>query len=92
MMRKAAAISDAGMLKAKDVIRPRMREADASTEMIIATLVRGANGKPETDLASLFALRRARLRVTFAGPRTSSSRVHRSISNSAACVTAIRLH
>lgn len=53
MMREAAAISDAGMLKAKEVIRPGMREADASAE-IIATLVRGANGKPGTDLAGFF--------------------------------------
>ncbi|MET4316054.1 Xaa-Pro peptidase family protein [Bradyrhizobium sp. RT4b] len=53
MMREAAAISDAGMLKAKEVIRPGLREADAAAE-IIATLVRGANGKPGTDLASFF--------------------------------------
>lgn len=53
MMREAAAISDAGMLKGKDVIRPRVREADASAE-IIATLARGANGKPGTGLASFF--------------------------------------
>lgn len=53
MMREAAAISDAGMLRAKDVIRPGVREADASAE-IIATLVRGANDKPGTDIASFF--------------------------------------
>ncbi|WOH75645.1 Xaa-Pro peptidase family protein [Bradyrhizobium sp. NDS-1] len=53
MMREAAAISDAGMLKAKEVIRPGLREADAAAE-IIATLVRGANGKPGTDIASFF--------------------------------------
>ncbi|MGY3424331.1 ectoine hydrolase [Bradyrhizobium sp. F1.13.4] len=53
MMREAAAISDAGMLKAKEVIQPGLREADAAAE-IIATLVRGANGKPGTDLASFF--------------------------------------
>lgn len=53
MMREAAAISDAGMLKAKEIIRPGVREADASAE-IIATLVRGANGKPGTDIASFF--------------------------------------
>lgn len=53
LMREAAAISDAGMLTAKDVIRPGVREADASAE-IIATLVRGANGKPGTDTASFF--------------------------------------
>ncbi|MGY2933080.1 ectoine hydrolase [Bradyrhizobium sp. GM6.1] len=65
MMREAAAISDAGMLKAKDVIRPGTREADASAE-IIATLVRGANGKPGTDVASFFLC---------ATPRTSTCHI-----------------
>lgn len=53
LMREAAAISDAGMLKAKDIVRPGVREAEASAE-IIATLVRGANGKPGTDVASFY--------------------------------------
>ncbi|MCK1575080.1 Xaa-Pro peptidase family protein [Bradyrhizobium sp. 174] len=53
MMREAAAISDGGMLRAKEVIGAGVREADASAE-IIATLVRGANGKPGTDVASFF--------------------------------------
>lgn len=53
IMREAAAISDAGMLRAKEVIRAGVREADASAE-IIAMLVRGANGKPGTDVASFF--------------------------------------
>ncbi|WGD51151.1 Xaa-Pro peptidase family protein [Bradyrhizobium sp. CB1650] len=65
MMREAAAISDAGMLKAKEVIRPRVREADASAE-IIATLVRGANGRPGTDLAGFFLC---------ATPRTSTCHI-----------------
>ncbi|MGY4362822.1 Xaa-Pro aminopeptidase [Bradyrhizobium sp. i1.3.1] len=52
-MREAAAISDAGMLKAKDVIRGGTREPDAAAE-IIAMLVRGANGKPGTDVASFY--------------------------------------
>ncbi|MGY4601547.1 ectoine hydrolase [Bradyrhizobium sp. GM22.5] len=65
MMREAAAISDAGMLKAKQVIRPRVREADASAE-IIATLVRGANGRPGTDVASFFLC---------ATPRTSTCHI-----------------
>ncbi|MBR0857752.1 M24 family metallopeptidase [Bradyrhizobium liaoningense] len=65
MMREAAAISDAGMLRAKDVIRPGVREADASAE-IIATLVRGAEGKPGTDLASFFLC---------ATPRTSTCHI-----------------
>lgn len=53
MMREAAAISDAGMLRAKDVIRAGVPEANASAE-IVATLIRGANGKPGTDIASFF--------------------------------------
>ncbi|MCP3380362.1 Xaa-Pro peptidase family protein [Bradyrhizobium sp. CCGUVB4N] len=65
MMREAGAISDAGMLKAKDVIRPGVREADASAE-IIATLVRGANGKPGTDVAGFFLC---------ATPRTSTCHI-----------------
>ncbi|RUU13622.1 aminopeptidase P family protein [Mesorhizobium sp. USDA-HM6] len=48
-MREAAAITDAGMLRAKEVIRPGVREADAAAE-IIATLIRGVDGKPSTDL------------------------------------------
>lgn len=65
MMREAAAISDAGMRKAKDVIRPGVREADASAE-IIATLIRGANDKPGTDIASFFLC---------ATPRTSTCHI-----------------
>ncbi|MCW1750219.1 MULTISPECIES: M24 family metallopeptidase [Rhizobium] len=53
MMREAAAITDAGMLRAKEVIRPGVREADAAAE-IIATLVRGVNGKVGTDLRRVF--------------------------------------
>ncbi|WOH52457.1 Xaa-Pro peptidase family protein [Bradyrhizobium sp. sBnM-33] len=53
VMRESAAIADAGMLRAKQVIRPGVREADAAAE-IIATLVRGTNGKPGTDLSSFF--------------------------------------
>lgn len=52
-MREASAISDAGMLKAKEAIRPGVREAEASAE-IVATLVRGADGKPGTDIAGFF--------------------------------------
>lgn len=51
VMKEAAAITDAGMLRAKEVIRPGVREADAAAE-IIATLIRGVDGKPGTDLAS----------------------------------------
>ncbi|MBH5396252.1 aminopeptidase P family protein [Bradyrhizobium sp. CNPSo 4010] len=53
MMREAAAISDAGMLRARQVIRAGVREADASAE-IIAALIRGTDGKPGTDIASFF--------------------------------------
>lgn len=64
-MREAAAISDAGMIKAREVIRAGVREADASAE-IVATLVRGANGKPGTDISSFFLC---------ATPRTSTCHI-----------------
>ncbi|MDA9460005.1 hydrolase [Bradyrhizobium sp. CCBAU 21359] len=47
VMKEAAAITDAGIACAADVMRPGLREADAMAE-ILATLVRGANGKPGT--------------------------------------------
>ncbi|MER9477140.1 Xaa-Pro peptidase family protein [Mesorhizobium sp. M0520] len=47
IMREAAAISDAAILRAAEVIRPGVREADAAAE-IIGTLARGANGKAGT--------------------------------------------
>ncbi|MDX8480125.1 Xaa-Pro peptidase family protein [Mesorhizobium sp. VK24D] len=50
VMQEAAAITDAGMLRAREVIRPGVREADAAAE-VIATLIRGANGKSGTDVA-----------------------------------------
>ncbi|MDK1378273.1 MULTISPECIES: Xaa-Pro peptidase family protein [unclassified Sinorhizobium] len=53
MMRDAAAIADAGILKASEVIRPGVREADVIAE-IVAQLARGANGKAGTDLAPLY--------------------------------------
>ncbi|QQN65464.1 aminopeptidase P family protein [Bradyrhizobium diazoefficiens] len=46
-MKEAAAITDKGIMRAAEVIRPGLREADAIAE-ILATLVRGANGKPGT--------------------------------------------
>ncbi|MDF0498636.1 M24 family metallopeptidase [Bradyrhizobium yuanmingense] len=52
VMREAAAISDAAIMRAADVIRPGVREADAIAE-IIGTLVRGANGKVGTALAQI---------------------------------------
>ncbi|MDN4988424.1 MULTISPECIES: M24 family metallopeptidase [Bradyrhizobium] len=63
MMREATAISDAGMLKARDVIRSGAREANESAE-VIATLVRSANGKPSTDFAGLFFALRTHLHVS----------------------------
>lgn len=53
MMRDAAAIADAGVLKALEVIRPGVREADVMAE-VAAQLARGANGKSGTDLASMY--------------------------------------
>ena len=53
VMREAGAIADAGIIRAAEVIRPGVREADAMAE-IMATLARGANGKPGTDLANVF--------------------------------------
>jgi Xaa-Pro dipeptidase/ectoine hydrolase len=65
VMRESAAIADAGMARAKEVIRPGVKEADAAAE-IIATLVRGANGKPGTDVSSFFLC---------ATPRTSTCHI-----------------
>ncbi|PDT31852.1 MULTISPECIES: M24 family metallopeptidase [Sinorhizobium] len=61
-MRESAAITDAGMLRAQEVIRPGVTEAAAAAE-IIATLIRGANGKLGTDLTHF---------VLCNGPRTST--------------------
>jgi len=52
VMREAAAIADAGIMRATDVIRPGVREPDAVAE-IMATLVRGVNGKPGTIVPSI---------------------------------------
>ncbi|MGX5845101.1 M24 family metallopeptidase [Mesorhizobium sp. ArgA1] len=52
VMREAAAISDAAILRAAEVIRPGVREADAVAE-IMGTLVRGANGKRGTMIAQI---------------------------------------
>lgn len=53
VMREAAAIADAGIMRAAEVIRPGIREADAIAE-IAATLARGANGKSGTSFASMY--------------------------------------
>ncbi|TCU31313.1 M24 family metallopeptidase [Rhizobium azibense] len=52
VMRESAAITDAGMLRAQEVIRPGVSEADAVAE-IVATLIRGVNGKPGTDISGI---------------------------------------
>ncbi|MDX0980350.1 M24 family metallopeptidase [Sinorhizobium medicae] len=65
LMREAAAIADAGMLRAKEVMRPGMSEADAAAE-IIAQLVRGAGGKQGTDVADF---------TLCASPRTSTAHI-----------------
>lgn len=52
VMREAAAISDAAMKRAAEVIRPGLCEAAAVAE-IAGTLARGANGKPGTNIAEI---------------------------------------
>ena len=66
VMKEAAAITDAGMLRAKEVISPGVREADA-VAAVVATLVRGANGKPATDLHHSFFM--------CASPRTGTCHI-----------------
>ncbi|MGX9576395.1 M24 family metallopeptidase [Mesorhizobium sp. f-mel] len=53
VMRECAAISDAAVLRAVEVIRPGAREADAIAE-IVGALVRGANGKPGTRIPPVY--------------------------------------
>ncbi|APO70406.1 ectoine utilization protein EutD 1 (plasmid) [Rhizobium gallicum] len=64
-MRDAAAIADAGVLKAAEVIRPGVREADVMAE-VAAQLARGTNGKAGTDLASMYLC---------SSPRTGTSHI-----------------
>lgn len=52
VMREAAAIADAAVMRAAEVIRPGVREADAAAE-IIATQVRGVNGNAATSVHPL---------------------------------------
>lgn len=59
-MREAAAISDAGVLMAAEVMRPGMREADAIAE-IVGTLARGADGKPGTWIATPYLCATSRI-------------------------------
>ncbi|KRQ10925.1 M24 family metallopeptidase [Bradyrhizobium manausense] len=52
VMREAAAIADAAIMRAAEVIQPGVREADAVAE-ILGTLARGANGKPGTMVSQI---------------------------------------
>lgn len=65
LMREAAAIADAGVLRASEVIRPGVHEADAIAE-ILGTLARGANGKRGTEIANIFMC---------SSPRTGTSHI-----------------
>lgn len=65
LMREAAAIADAGMMRAAEVIRPGVHEADAIAE-ILSTLARGANGKHGTGIANIFLC---------SSPRTGTSHI-----------------
>ncbi|MER8480862.1 M24 family metallopeptidase [Mesorhizobium sp. M1163] len=64
-MREAAAIVDAGITRASEVIRPGAREADIMAE-VVAQLARGANGKAGTDLAPMYLC---------SSPRTGTSHI-----------------
>ncbi|MGY4157910.1 ectoine hydrolase [Bradyrhizobium sp. USDA 4461] len=65
LMREAAAIADAGMLRASEVIRPGVHEAEATAE-ILRTLALGVNGKHGTEIASIFMC---------SSPRTGTSHI-----------------
>ncbi|WP_439373257.1 M24 family metallopeptidase [Bradyrhizobium sp. DASA03120] len=52
VIREAAAIADAAILRAAEVIRPGLREADAIAE-IAGTLARGVNGKIGTRIVNI---------------------------------------
>lgn len=65
LMKEAAAIADAGMMRAADVIRPGVHEADAVAD-ILSTLARGANGKRGTGIANIFMC---------SSPRTGTSHI-----------------
>lgn len=65
LMREAAAIADAGVMKASEAIRPGAREADVIAE-IASQLARGANGKAGTDLAPMYLC---------SSPRTGTSHI-----------------
>jgi len=52
-MREAAAITDAAITRATEVIRPGVREADAAAE-IVGTLVRGVGGKAGSGIQNFY--------------------------------------
>ncbi|XSC42610.1 M24 family metallopeptidase [Bradyrhizobium sp. RDT10] len=53
VMREAAAIADAAILRAAEVIRPGVREADAAAEIVAAQVRGNPNGKPSTGMLPL---------------------------------------
>ncbi|WP_407185332.1 M24 family metallopeptidase [Bradyrhizobium centrosematis] len=65
VMKEVAAISDAAIMRAKEVIRPGVREPDVVAELL-ATLARGVNGKAGTSLPHVFLN---------AGPRSATSHI-----------------
>ncbi|RWJ04408.1 MAG: aminopeptidase P family protein [Mesorhizobium sp.] len=66
VMREAAAIADAAIMRGAEVIRPGVSEADASAE-IMAAQIRGVNGKPGTDVYGTIML--------CASPRTGTCHI-----------------
>ncbi|MGX9144660.1 M24 family metallopeptidase [Mesorhizobium sp. 128a] len=60
VMREAAAIADAGVLRASQIMKPGVREADAIAE-IIGALAHGANGKSGTWVTTPFLCASARI-------------------------------
>ena len=66
VMREAAAITDAAIRRAGEVLRPGLRESDAAAE-IVAQLIRGVDGIPGTGTANSFFL--------CASPRTGTSHI-----------------
>ncbi|MGY4230310.1 ectoine hydrolase [Bradyrhizobium sp. USDA 4503] len=65
LMREAAAIADAGIMRAAEVMRPGVHEAEVVAE-VLATLARGANGKSGTGIANIYMC---------SSPRTGTSHI-----------------
>lgn len=53
MMREAAGIADAAIMRATEVIRPGVREADAAAEIVAAQVRGNPNGNPATGMLPL---------------------------------------